>query len=73
MLHRILTIQSYAISINRQAAISPLEVLRLAKRDLRVAPEHRKERKEARLNKHRIIIKIQSVFNYGTKHYQDLD
>ena len=55
MLHRILTIQSYAISINRQAAISPLEVLRLAKRDLRVAPEHRKERKEARLNKHRII------------------
>ena len=39
----------YAISKNRQAAISLLEVLRLAKRDLRVAPEHRKERKKARI------------------------
>ena len=39
----------YAISNNRQAAISLLEVLRLAKRDLRVAPEHRKERKKARI------------------------
>ena len=37
------------ISKNRQAAISLLEVLRLAKRDLRVAPEHRKERKKARI------------------------
>ena len=49
----------YAISKNRQAAISLLEVLgltkrlsrllRLAKRDLRVAPEYRKERKKARI------------------------
>ena len=29
--------------------VTLLEVLRLAKRDLRVAPEHRKERKKARI------------------------
>ena len=40
---------SYAISKNRQTDMELLEVLQLAKRDLRIAPEHRKERKKARI------------------------